>query len=309
MPRLRVREIVETFGVTDIVNITQFGGYLSHAQVLSSIGLFGEQVLPASSQVPSPRGRPERREAGRRDPSRHASPALARWSGGGVSLSARRRSAADRSGSRISCRPDGQRSTRGTNSVQTRLIVAVLGRAAVGCARCNPGTVRCVPAEPFAAESRPARAAQPGEPCAPPRRAPPRPRKLLSTEDGRWPMGSAARRRRHCRGRGQPDAGAAHLGGVERAPPLRADLHYARIAGLEIMFIVPFLLPLKAATDAPGPSARRGAVLAKRQLVCLYYGSPQEESATGTYLGQVRDLEILWRVGSGCASGRARWRR
>jgi alkanesulfonate monooxygenase SsuD/methylene tetrahydromethanopterin reductase-like flavin-dependent oxidoreductase (luciferase family) len=42
----RLREVVDYFDVTDIVNVTQFRGYLTHEQVLSSIRLFAERVLP-----------------------------------------------------------------------------------------------------------------------------------------------------------------------------------------------------------------------------------------------------------------------
>jgi alkanesulfonate monooxygenase SsuD/methylene tetrahydromethanopterin reductase-like flavin-dependent oxidoreductase (luciferase family) len=42
----RLRKVVDYFDVTDIVNVTQFRGYLTHEQVLSSIRLFAERVLP-----------------------------------------------------------------------------------------------------------------------------------------------------------------------------------------------------------------------------------------------------------------------
>jgi alkanesulfonate monooxygenase SsuD/methylene tetrahydromethanopterin reductase-like flavin-dependent oxidoreductase (luciferase family) len=42
----RLREVVDYFDVTDIVNVTQFRGYLTHEQVLGSIRLFAERVLP-----------------------------------------------------------------------------------------------------------------------------------------------------------------------------------------------------------------------------------------------------------------------
>ena len=45
--RTRVREIVDEFGVTDIVNVTQFAGYLSHQQTLDSIRLFDREVITA----------------------------------------------------------------------------------------------------------------------------------------------------------------------------------------------------------------------------------------------------------------------
>jgi alkanesulfonate monooxygenase SsuD/methylene tetrahydromethanopterin reductase-like flavin-dependent oxidoreductase (luciferase family) len=43
----RLREVVDYFAVTDIVNVTQFRSYLTHDQVLGSIRLFAEQVMPA----------------------------------------------------------------------------------------------------------------------------------------------------------------------------------------------------------------------------------------------------------------------
>jgi hypothetical protein len=39
--------VVDYFAVTDIVNVTQFRGYLTHEQVLGSIWLCAEQVMPA----------------------------------------------------------------------------------------------------------------------------------------------------------------------------------------------------------------------------------------------------------------------
>jgi alkanesulfonate monooxygenase SsuD/methylene tetrahydromethanopterin reductase-like flavin-dependent oxidoreductase (luciferase family) len=47
----RLREVADYFGVTDIVNVTQFRGYLTHEQVLGSIRLFAEQVMPAFQPV------------------------------------------------------------------------------------------------------------------------------------------------------------------------------------------------------------------------------------------------------------------
>jgi alkanesulfonate monooxygenase SsuD/methylene tetrahydromethanopterin reductase-like flavin-dependent oxidoreductase (luciferase family) len=47
----RLREVVDDFGVTDLVNVTQFRGYLTHAQVLGSIRLFAERVMPAFQPV------------------------------------------------------------------------------------------------------------------------------------------------------------------------------------------------------------------------------------------------------------------
>ncbi len=43
----RVQWAIDTFGVTDFVNLTQFAGYLSHEEIKRSIRLFGEHVMPA----------------------------------------------------------------------------------------------------------------------------------------------------------------------------------------------------------------------------------------------------------------------
>jgi alkanesulfonate monooxygenase SsuD/methylene tetrahydromethanopterin reductase-like flavin-dependent oxidoreductase (luciferase family) len=43
----RLRGLIDDFGVSDIVNITQFRGYLTHEQVVHSIRLFAERVMPA----------------------------------------------------------------------------------------------------------------------------------------------------------------------------------------------------------------------------------------------------------------------
>jgi alkanesulfonate monooxygenase SsuD/methylene tetrahydromethanopterin reductase-like flavin-dependent oxidoreductase (luciferase family) len=47
----RLRELIDDFGITDIVNVTQFRGYLTHEQVLSSIRLFAERVMPVFQPV------------------------------------------------------------------------------------------------------------------------------------------------------------------------------------------------------------------------------------------------------------------
>ena len=39
--------LIDDFAVSDIVNITQFRGYLTHEQVVRSIRLFAERVMPA----------------------------------------------------------------------------------------------------------------------------------------------------------------------------------------------------------------------------------------------------------------------
>jgi alkanesulfonate monooxygenase SsuD/methylene tetrahydromethanopterin reductase-like flavin-dependent oxidoreductase (luciferase family) len=47
----RLREVVDYFDVTDIVNVTQFRGYLTHEQILGSVRLFAERVMPAFQPV------------------------------------------------------------------------------------------------------------------------------------------------------------------------------------------------------------------------------------------------------------------
>jgi alkanesulfonate monooxygenase SsuD/methylene tetrahydromethanopterin reductase-like flavin-dependent oxidoreductase (luciferase family) len=47
----RLRQVVDHFGVMDIVNVTQFRRYLTHEQVLGSIRLFAERVMPAFEPV------------------------------------------------------------------------------------------------------------------------------------------------------------------------------------------------------------------------------------------------------------------
>jgi alkanesulfonate monooxygenase SsuD/methylene tetrahydromethanopterin reductase-like flavin-dependent oxidoreductase (luciferase family) len=51
----QLRELIDYFAVTDIVNVTQFRGYLTHEQVLGSIRLFAEQVMPAFQPVAASR--------------------------------------------------------------------------------------------------------------------------------------------------------------------------------------------------------------------------------------------------------------
>ncbi len=80
-------------------------------------------------------------------------------------------------------------------------------------------------------------------------------------------------------------------------PMHSVDLHYARIAGLEIMFIVPLLLPLENATDVQDLGPGAVAYFPDRQLICLYYGPLQDEAAMATVLGRVHDLAPLEQVG------------
>jgi alkanesulfonate monooxygenase SsuD/methylene tetrahydromethanopterin reductase-like flavin-dependent oxidoreductase (luciferase family) len=51
----RLRALIDDFGVSDIVNITQFRGYLSHEQVMNSMRLFAERVMTAFPLAVAPR--------------------------------------------------------------------------------------------------------------------------------------------------------------------------------------------------------------------------------------------------------------
>jgi alkanesulfonate monooxygenase SsuD/methylene tetrahydromethanopterin reductase-like flavin-dependent oxidoreductase (luciferase family) len=48
----RVAWVRDQFSVTDLINLTQFAGALSHDQVLASMRLFAEEVMPAFSPQP-----------------------------------------------------------------------------------------------------------------------------------------------------------------------------------------------------------------------------------------------------------------
>ena len=45
-----LREIRDYLGITDVINVTHFGGDLTHEQTLSSIELFAREVIPAFSE-------------------------------------------------------------------------------------------------------------------------------------------------------------------------------------------------------------------------------------------------------------------
>ena len=42
----RLRELIVYFEITDVLNVTQFAGYLTHEQIAGSMRLFAEQVMP-----------------------------------------------------------------------------------------------------------------------------------------------------------------------------------------------------------------------------------------------------------------------
>jgi len=42
----RLREPIDYFDITDVLNVTQFAGYLTHEQIAGSMRLFAEQMMP-----------------------------------------------------------------------------------------------------------------------------------------------------------------------------------------------------------------------------------------------------------------------
>jgi len=87
---------------------------------------------------------------------------------------------------------------------------------------------------------------------------------------------------------------------IQALLPYEADLHYAKIAGEEILFGVPLMLPLEHRQEVHGLPAGSVVYWPNRQVFCLYYGAPQEEAATVTVFAHVvGNLEGLRRVGEG----------
>ena len=85
---------------------------------------------------------------------------------------------------------------------------------------------------------------------------------------------------------------------IEELMPFRGELHYAKIAGEEIYFGIPLLLPLEQSSAVHGLPAGSVAYWPDRQVFCVYYGAPQEEAATVTIFARVtQNLLGLRRLG------------
>lgn len=67
--------------------------------------------------------------------------------------------------------------------------------------------------------------------------------------------------------------------------PFRSELHYAKIAGEEIMAVMPFHAPVENLMDVSRAKAGMLAFWPQRHLLCLYYGQMQEEAASIGLLG------------------------
>lgn len=70
--------------------------------------------------------------------------------------------------------------------------------------------------------------------------------------------------------------------------PFRVELHYAKIAGEEIMAVMPFHAPLENPIDVAQANAGMLAFWPHRHLLCLYYGEMQEEAASINVLGYLK---------------------
>ena len=80
--------------------------------------------------------------------------------------------------------------------------------------------------------------------------------------------------------------------------PFRTDLHYAKIAGEEVMGVMPFNAPLENALAVSQARAGMLVFWPERHLLCLYYGQMQEEAADISLLGYLKgDTEHFARVG------------
>jgi hypothetical protein len=80
--------------------------------------------------------------------------------------------------------------------------------------------------------------------------------------------------------------------------PQRVDLHCAKIAGDQVLWPAPFLLPLEAARDIQGSPPGAFIYYPKRQFLEIMFGPLQDETASVTVLGQVtKGLAEFKRIG------------
>lgn len=89
-----------------------------------------------------------------------------------------------------------------------------------------------------------------------------------------------------------PDHCPQTLSRLKAHLPCRCELHYAKIAGEEIMAIMPFHAPLESALEVSQAKAGMLAFWPRRHLLCLYYGKMQEEAASINLLGYLRDEPV-----------------
>lgn len=70
--------------------------------------------------------------------------------------------------------------------------------------------------------------------------------------------------------------------------PFRTELHYAKILGEEVMCMAPFNMPLEREIEMSQVKPGMLAYWPHRQLICLYYGTMQEETAYINVLGYLK---------------------
>ena len=75
------------------------------------------------------------------------------------------------------------------------------------------------------------------------------------------------------------------LEALKKFLPLKFELHYAKIAGQEVMGIAPFCAPLEHAVEVADARAGMLVYWPHRQLLCVYYGKLQDEAAHINILG------------------------
>lgn len=73
--------------------------------------------------------------------------------------------------------------------------------------------------------------------------------------------------------------------------PFEADLHYAKIAGEEIMSLVPIVLPHETNAIVKVNDIKTGstAYFPDRQMICIFYGKIQEEDAKVTIFARITE--------------------
>lgn len=88
------------------------------------------------------------------------------------------------------------------------------------------------------------------------------------------------------------------LGRLNAHMPFRTELHYAKIAGEEIMGVMPFNAPLENTLEVSQVKAGMMVFWPERHLLCLYYGKMQEEAASISLLGYLKgDTERFTHAG------------
>ena len=73
--------------------------------------------------------------------------------------------------------------------------------------------------------------------------------------------------------------------------PFEADLHYAKIAGEEIMSLVPIVLLHESNAIVKVNDIKTGSIayFPDRQMICIFYGKIQEEDAKVTIFARITE--------------------